>query len=376
MTIKLLNGKLLLAIVCLLLFSAVGYAQPPTQAEIAERMQSPARQATTKATAKAMDRSFWNGQGTGLMAHLVVNDPDIRAAWGITDEQFEQFDNIRGNLVAQMMRSPEHQKFMEEMQAIQDPNDPLMLNANEETLAKYQDLHEKMNSWGMNAMFDALNNALTSEQKRKMNEALLASIGEIPTISPSMFEVLHLTDAQKQQMETIKKDLEPEFEKHLEMLANSRWVLTQKMDVESAKHSEASDDPNVMQRRGETIMKNLMADPEYKRISEEIQMRGKAFTTQFQVKMFDVLTDEQWARMLNLIDNPPEHALIFRKKLKGQEDEQEKAGGYIPGPGAWQPGSSAIPEQYRQERNSRRPFPRGENPSPSPRGRGDVVWEA
>ena len=365
MTIKLLSGKLfLIAVSYLLLFSAVGYAQPqpPTRAEIAEQMQSPARQATMKAQTKAEVRFFWNGQGTGLLAHEALHDPDIRAAWGVTDEQHRQIENLREESVRQMMRSPEQQKFMEEMQAIQDPNDPLMLNANEETLAKYQDLHERMNSWGMNAL-DALNNALTSEQKRKMNETLLASMEEVPIISPSMFEVLHLTDAQKQQMETIKKDLEPEFEKHLEMLANGQAVLTRKAYAELAKHGEDSDDPNVMQRRRETSMKNLMADPEYKKISEEMQTRGKAFVTQFQVKMFDVLTDEQWARMLGLIDNPPEHVQVLLNKLKALREEEERvSGGYIPGPGAWQPGSSAIPEQYRQERNSRSRFPRGENP--------------
>ena len=107
-------------------------------------------------------------------------------------------------------------------------------------------------------------------------------------------------------------------------------------------------------------MKNLMADPEYRRISEEMQTQGKAFVMQFQVKMFDVLTDEQWARMLGLIDNPPEYVQVLLNKLKALREEEERvSGGYIPGPGAWQPGSSAIPEQYRQERNSR--FPRGGN---------------
>ena len=366
MTIKLMNGKLLLAVACMLLVVSVGHPQPPTPpatapptlAERAVQMQSPARQASMKGSAKAEVRAFWNGQGTGLLAHQALNDPDIRAAWGVSDEQFQQIDNIRVKTATQMMKSPEYQQCQEEMQALQDPSDPLMLNASEETLAKYQDICEKERLWGMNALFDALNNALTSEQKRKMNETLLASMGEVPIISPSMFEMLNLTDAQKQQMEGIKKELEPEFEKHLEMLANGQAVLTKKMYAESAKHGEHSDDPNVMRKRGETIMKNLMADPEYKRISEEMQAQGKAFATQFQVKMFDVLTDEQWARMLDLIDNPPEHAKVLLKKLKEQRGESEKAGVWQPGPNSWRPGDP-IPEGYRQERNNR--FPSREN---------------
>jgi Ni/Co efflux regulator RcnB len=83
-------------------------------------------------------------------------------------------------------------------------------------------------------------------------------------------------------------------------------------------------------------------------------------------KMFDVLTDEQWARLQKLIDNPPEHAKAYAKKLKEQMGESEKTGGaWQPGPNSWRPGDP-IPEQYRQQREEQRTrqrpgFPRSES---------------
>jgi len=77
-----------------------------------------------------------------------------------------------------------------------------------------------------------------------------------------------------------------------------------------------------------------------------------------------VLTDEQWKRLQELIDHPSELAKIVLKKLKEDRGESEEGknpgGGWQPGPGSWRPGD-AIPEAYRQERNTRGNFPRTEN---------------
>jgi len=160
-------------------------------------------------------------------------------------------------------------------------------------------------------------------------------------------------------MEGIKKELEPEFEKSLENYANVEFALWNKVVDKAAKEGI----PDIALGEDEPLRKKLMAeDREYKKIQEEIQSQSQAFSEKFKIKMFDVLTDEQWKRLLALIDNPPAHAQVFGKRLRERQGENtQTGGGYVPGPGAWQPGSSAIPEQYRQERNSRRPFPRGEN---------------
>ena len=102
----------------------------------------------------------------------------------------------------------------------------------------------------------------------------------------------------------------------------------------------------------------MAEDPEYKKIQEEILSQSQAFSEKFKIRMFDVLTDEQWARLLALIDNPPAHAQVLGKRLRERQGENaQTGGGYIPGPGAWQPGDP-IPAQYRQERNTRSRFPR------------------
>jgi hypothetical protein len=139
-------------------------------------------------------------------------------------------------------------------------------------------------------------------------------------------------------MERIKMELEPEFEEILEHWVSTEFVLHE-MEAE---------------------------DPEYQRVYDEIQSKGRAFATRFNTLMFDVLTDAQWIRLQRLIDNPPEHALVFRRALKGLSDEDEKSTEptrpevWVPGPGSWRPGD-AIPGEYRIERNTRlRQFPRGE----------------
>jgi len=117
-------------------------------------------------------------------------------------------------------------------------------------------------------------------------------------------------------------------------------------------HSELS-------KKSLAAMSKLAEDPEYKKIQEALQSKTKAFSTQFRTRLYDVLTDEQWVRLQELIDNPPEHAKALLKKLREQRGEAEKTGAWSPGPGSWRPGDG-IPEGYRIERNTRRQFPRGE----------------
>ena len=50
-------------------------------------------------------------------------------------------------------------------------------------------------------------------------------MGETPVIVPYLFEALNLTDAQKGAMERIKKELEPEFEKHLGIYTNNASMI-------------------------------------------------------------------------------------------------------------------------------------------------------
>jgi Spy/CpxP family protein refolding chaperone len=121
------------------------------------------------------------------------------------------------------------------MQTLQDPNDPFMQNADEETQKNAAVLQERAMSVVMNSQADVIENALTPEQKQKLKEAQLATMAEIPIIAPSMFEALGLTDTQSQQMEGIKKELEPEFAKNLESFADNSMIIVNKMFDEREK---------------------------------------------------------------------------------------------------------------------------------------------
>jgi len=336
-------------------------------------MRSPAAQQAMKNGMKTGLRAFWDGRGGNLMAFGLMQDPNIRAAWGVSDEQYQEIQSMPQRIGAEMQKNPEHQKIMEEMQALGGPAALFGKNVDEETQKKFQDIQARMTALSMDIMNDAVSNAITPDQKQKMNESLLANMVEMPFVSPSMYEALNLTDAQKQQMETIKKELEPEFEKNLDRFADGWVTLASKMFAELEKQGidnlgkmmEGQEETQqekmrAMQEKMQAIQKKLMEDPEYKKIADELLSQGQTFAMQFNTKMFDVLTDEQWKRLQNLIDNPPEYAKAFGKKLKEQRAASEKARTWQPGPNSWRPGD-AIPEQYRQERNERRRFPRTEN---------------
>jgi Spy/CpxP family protein refolding chaperone len=358
-------NRIFLIVSCLLLFSVAGRAQQdaPQQSDFMKQRKSPMMQNSMKMGTKMAVRSFWDGNGANLMAlGLVQQQPEVSAAFGISDEQVQQIQDVQKNLGMNLQQNPEFQEIMKEMQGIIKPDDPFMLNADEETQKKMQDIQGRVTSLTMNSMTDAIDNILTPEQKRKMDELQLASMSEMPIISPRMFDALDLTDEQKQKMEGIKKELQPEFENNLENLANGAITIQNKIFDEFEKQGgDMNADPKVLQEKMEAISKKLVEeDPELKKIQEEMASQGKLFATQFKMKMFDVLTDEQWARLQELTDNPPEYIKALRKKMQERfGGKAEQTGPWQPNADSWKPGE-AIPEEYRQKRKTRE-FPKPES---------------
>ena len=340
-------------------FSASGLAQQaPSQGNWKTIMEQEAQKTMLAGTI----RSLWHGQGAIVMASPFLHDPDIRAAWNISDEQLQRIWGTQ--------KSPELQEMMLEMQSLRNTDDSLTLNADEEATKRFFDLQEKILSLNASEAIAVMENNLTANQKQRINESLLASMSEIPFVSINMFEILNLTDVQRQQMREVQKELEPEFEKNLEIMVDAMTISQNKFDTEIKKQGGFKNitNPEAMREKMQTISKKLMAeDPEFKRLRDETLSLSRAFSTQFRTKMFDVLTDEQWFRLQNFIDNPPDYAAVLRKKLKeqrGESDESKKQSDvWIPGPNSWQPGVP-IPEAYRQERNERRNFPRPRPVSP------------
>jgi hypothetical protein len=367
-----MKTKSAVAVLCLFLFPLAAHAQQtPPQVDFMKMRNSPMMQQSMKLGMKNAVLSFWEGRGGNLMAIGLFADPDIRTAFGVSDEQYQTIQQTQMNIGAELQRAPEFQEMLKELQTFEvDPRSP---NVDPETAGKFADIQGRMASLSIAIMSDAVGNVLTPEQKQKMMEAQLASMGEMPLISPGMFEALNLTAAQRQHMERIKKELEPEFEKHLETFANGAMAMSNKLFDELEKQGFSLDDfkgnteevSKIAKEFGEKmqgIQKKLMADdPEFKRLADDLQFSGKTFSTQFKIKMFDVLTDEQWARLQLLIDNPPVYAKALLKKMKEQSGRAEQAGGgWQPGPQSWQPGDP-IPAEYREQRNAPKNFPRPKN---------------
>jgi Spy/CpxP family protein refolding chaperone len=305
-----------------------------------------AQEEAQKAVMKSFFRPLWNSQSISPTVLEASGDPAVRAAWGISDEQIQQGEDSMFNNVSQ---SEEAKAIGLKMQKNEDGKVNMSLNPkwvtedmefDAETIKKLQEIVERAGSLIMDATIDALDHTLTPEQWQKIRESQLANMDEMSFISLDMFEALNLTNAQRQEMENIKKELEPEFEAVLDEFINGIIAL----------QNETEKDPALHKKR-----------------QEEMMSKGKAFSTKFKIKMFDVLTDEQWNRLQNLIDNPPEHAKVFRAKLKEkngesaeketEKPEKKEKEVWVPGPNSWKPGD-AIPEKYRQERQTKGNFPR------------------
>jgi len=296
-------------------------------------------------------RLLWEGEGSNLLANSLLGTPEIRSALSISDNQFQQMLEMKKEYIY----APERRETLERtvsMVAIRD-------GEREEITETLMFLNADQLSEIMSFVFD---NTLTSEQKQNKNEMLTAFIAEAPFLSENMFEALDLTDAQRQQMESIKKEFAPEFEAVLEEFVDKHMILLGKVLEESWKTGELV--KGITIRGKQDIERRLMAeDPVYQRTLNEIQTGTNVFSTRFRTRLYDVLTDEQWKRLQDLINNPPEHVRIVLNKLRRQSGKVEEANGvWTPGPNSWRPGDP-IPEEYRQERNKRtgRGFPRAED---------------
>ena len=410
MTTKMKTKLFCIAVACLFLFATIGQAQqrvggPYTFDELPELQEGQAVMQTPEgyfvialnelssiadAHQVQMDmmmddqferkmmtevlRQFWDGRGANLLTLAAANEDDaVRDTFGISKEQMELINKrmyAAMESAEELMFGSSFQNFMEEMGAFSDnwePNEEAMQRIQEEVMRRTQEhiegAPEAMATLMINAITEAMDDVLTPEQRQTVNEATLANLAELPIVSPEVFEVLNLTDAQREQMEWIKKELEPEFEEVLEKWVDGTLAMEKR-------RNEALDEEAYRDLDHTESEKKLAEDPEFKRISAEMQTLSRTFSTRFRMRMFDVLTDAQWMRLQELIDNPPEHALVLRKKMRellnvGEEVAKVSEAGseagteWVPGPGSWQPGDP-IPIQYRIERNTRRPFPRGE----------------
>jgi Ni/Co efflux regulator RcnB len=359
-----MNLKLLVTVLCLFLFAFVGQAQQvdPGFAESLKIQRTPFGQLEVKNRMKMEIRADWNGRRAIGEIHGAIHDPEFRAKLNISDEQFRQIEETF--LGSNPYLSPEVQAIFKERNASYPADEQALQNLDEATVKKYLDFQEKVFALTDPNLEIAkvIEKSLTPEQNKKINEVRLASMLEMSAFSPKMFEALDLTNAQKRQMETIRKELEAEFEEMLDELANVRLIEHNLWNDMLEKQMDPSIKYGTIEftlKSSEIGNKWRKENPEIEKTMEKIRAQGKLYAEQYKTRMFNVLTDEQWVRLQKLIDDPPEHAKAFLGKLK----EQKKV--WMPGPNSWRPGDP-IPEQYRQQREEQRTrqrpgFPRTES---------------
>jgi predicted hydrocarbon binding protein len=360
--------KLLLLLSCLLLFVLTGLAiaQDDWWQQYKAEQRSPVLQEVGKRWGKSMIRLEWNGMGGHSTIQALLRDQDFRAELGVSNEQYEQIQETAKNM-RDPQKNPELKIVYDEIHAIEVANGGRTLqNADEEALKRYFDLQDRVfemttttgtDGLNMFTVANALEVTLTPEQKQMIKEVqLVASLSENTVFPPSMFESLGLSDAQKQEMEKIKKELDDEYEKIIDDIATRDRILMNWLEDECEKKGHKGINFDVLDA---DVRKQW--EENSKKIRDEKESYGKPYAAQFKTKMFDILTDEQWLRLQNMVDNPsglvktmqniPER---WRKKMREEKEV------WTPGPNSWQPGDP-IPGGYREERNKRGNFPRPRN---------------
>ena len=242
----------------------------------------------------------------------------FREGFGLSQEQIEEIQRkVLVSPYAALENDPDFMLLRDGIRKF-NPDDP---EATEETLKNYADFRVKLEAMRREKHVSLFYENLTPEQAKKVHEFHIATMSETEYVFPRMFEALDLSDEQRKQFDAIQKEMRPEFEKHVDKIREYWGRPPSEKDA--------------------------------------VRVSGKELADKLKIRMFDVLTDAQWARLQELVDNPPDHAKKWLAQQRTNREHARKHDAWVPGPGAWQPGSSAIPEQYRQERNRR--FPRGGN---------------
>ena len=307
--------------------------------------------------------SLWNDDGSVIVAMQLFQEEKFREGFGVSDEQNEKIWDARSKTYGVLINDPSIKQIQEELgELIAEGGDSFQENATEEMRQRLFDLSIAETEIGhvilQETMANAVSEILTPDQIQKIREFQISAMSEIMVPSPRMFEALDLSDAQKKQLDGIKKEMQPEFEKYIDMRLDiqSKWGETFREAL--GKKLDGVEDPKERERIVKEVKESVQrANPAHQRESNEIEETGKKFVDKLKIRMFDVLTDEQWKRMLNLIDNPPDYVEFYIKTRKEQRGESEKAEAVGPGPNSWKPGDP-IPEGYRQQRQERGRFPR------------------
>ena len=350
-----------------------------SQADEAQRMAAmqnamAARQALMRSLAvmqaqgnaqRHLMNSMWDGDRSMHIAMEFLRREDFREGVGVSEEQFQRIMRAPQNLLE---NDPRVQQIREEMMEFQTQNgDPFFgENASDATRRQFVELQMRMETTVQEFIMETTTNAmqqnLTPEQIQRIKEAQISTMSVVPIISPSMFEALDLSDAQKRQLDGIKNEMQPEFEKRVNAMVDVQMMqmTMQKSVQEALERISQITDPEERRRTMDNLQESIdRASPDIHRAMHEVQESGRTFSDALKFRMFDVLTDSQWQRMTALIDNPPEYIrrMFAERDADDSQSGQSSGGGWVPSADSWRPGDG-LPG-VRIERNTRGGFPRG-----------------
>ena len=311
--------------------------------------------------------SAWNDEGSRAGAVDLLRQTDIREGIGVSNEQYQK---IRATVEQPTSVSssdiPTITPIYAEMNKLRAEFPPGRFDedAPEETKRQVSELQEQVRGLMderaseliRERQMNAINDNLTPDQLRKVQEFQIAAMSNLSYVSPSMFEALDLSDNQRQQLGDIKKEMEPEFKKWADKTLDARLRLHEK------RHAEfkviQNDDGTIQFLLDDPVAsweRVRKANPDIQRALNESMESGKELAKKLKFKMFDVLTDEQMERMAQLIDNPPDYVKKILRKWRGNGDNRTDE--WRPGANSWKPGDP-IPEEYIKHREEQRRFPR------------------
>ena len=303
--------------------------------------------------------------GNGLILTAWGLEADVRTGMGISEEQNRKIrEKMRMideyHFSPDTQDDPDFQALREELRksrrAVYDvvASNPADMNAIMEAQERYGVVKRQLQDMVDEKRVNFINETLTFDQMKKVQEFHISTMSETGSLSPLMFEALDLSDTQKKQLGEIKKKMEPLFAQLVGRTAELDEKRRIKLNDGLSEKLDALPNQEEKQKLLDDIQRKIRIElqPEWDKILES----GKELANELKIEMFDVLTDEQWNRMVDLIDNPPDYVVAYLKRLKERRAENKKPEVWTPGPNSWKPGD-AIPEGYRQQRSEGR-FPR------------------
>lgn len=312
-----------------------------------------------KNIAKQEQRNYWSGRNTKFV-DAALYDEKISNGLGISEEQRKTMQEARRHFEYNSENDPDIKPIWEQVQNVMSEMDNLPPGSSKagETQTKYDELQGKLRLAYYKKQDDIILDMMTEKQKMKLKEFQISTMSVTPAVvEPKMFEALNLSDKQKEQLSGIQKNLEPEFEKFLDLMANREQSYYAKMDRELSGKLDGRPDMDTRVRIIEDARKRVIAaNPEIPALEKESREQWKGFTNKLKFQMYDVLTDEQMERLAQLIDNPPDYVKEFLELMRKEyESESSDPDEWVPGPNSWKPGDP-IPEEYLKERRKPR-FP-------------------